>query len=169
MPPPWKQSEKLNFFEKVFAKKIFIIAVKFYKSFTKKSAKKNLRRTFSCIKWILKKGGSGSHTLVSGSLQEKLVFERILHGNVNDIIVAPQLIENLNLKGSIVLADKASSSTKFIKLLKDCLQHVTTNWHVVSLLLFTLRVFWFGWNDICPHFLTVYWIKVLTPTKFKNF
>ena len=40
-----------------------------------------------------------------------------------------------------LLADKAYSSTKFIKQIKDCLQHVTTNRHVASWLLFTLRVF----------------------------
>ena len=41
-------------------------------------------------------------------------------GNVNDITVAPKLIANLNLKGSIVLADKAHASIKFIKQIKDC-------------------------------------------------
>ena len=59
--------------------------------------------------------------------KKNLFFEKILRGNVNDIIVAPKFIENLNLKGSIVFADKASSSTKFFKQIKDCLQHVKTS------------------------------------------
>ena len=68
---------------------------------------------------ILYRSALGAKTKIH-ALVDALVYPvKILlsEGNVNDITVAPKLIANLNLKGSIVLADKAS--TKFINQIKD--------------------------------------------------
>lgn len=76
----------------------------------------NLRQTLSGIKWMMKSGSSWRTLPPEYGSAVNIVLSA---GNVNDITVAPTLLEGITLEGSVVMADKAYCARSFLYLIKS--------------------------------------------------
>ena len=63
----------------------------------------------------------GENTKIDAAVDEYCRPIRLLlsAGNVNDITTAPDLLEGLSLDGSVVMADRAYCSRKFLRLIES--------------------------------------------------